>query len=398
MTTTMSGPVPAPSADWVDPAELAADPHPTYERLRETGPVVWAPSLHRYLITGYAECQAIEADQQTFSAACGGTVVDRATGGTSMMRKDDPDHAAERATLNPAMRPKAVRTSWHDVFERNAREYLQALVDVGPDEADLNRDFAAPLAARNLTDMLGFPDIGPEIMTRWSRAVIAGASNILDDQETWAVNAQAQQEMDETLDAAISRCRTRPDGSIISALTSGELDDTAVRANVKLIIGGGLQDPQHMVTAMVWALTLHPEQRALVLAEPSRWPDVFDETLRWLSPIGHGTRETTIATVLAGVDLPEGATIGMLFGAANRDPAVFDDPGRFDITRTKKVNFGFGGGVHICAGQWAARLSVGEVAVPMLYDRLPSLRTDERRPAQWRGWIARGLTALPVTW
>ena len=109
-------------------------------------------------------------------------------------------------------------------------------------------------------------------------------------------------------------------------------------------------------------------------------------------------RRTTRATVLEGVELPADATLGVVVGAANRDPAAFDRPELFDIARPKQAHLGFGSGVHLCAGIWAARISIGEVAVPLPYERLAGLRTDDRRPAAWDGWVFRGLTALPVTW
>jgi cytochrome P450 len=85
-------------------------------------------------------------------------------------------------------------------------------------------------------------------------------------------------------------------------------------------------------------------------------------------------------------------------GAANRDPSVFERPEVFDISRPKQPHLGFGAGTHFCAGHWPSRISVGEIAVPLLYDRLPGLRTDPRRSADWHGWVLRGLTSLPVTW
>jgi cytochrome P450 len=142
----------------------------------------------------------------------------------------------------------------------------------------------------------------------------------------------------------------------------------------------------------------HAEQRDRVLADASLWPAVFDETVRWLSPIGMYPRETTRQVVLEGVELPAGATLGVVVAAANRDPAAFERPAEFDIARPKQPHLGFGSGVHLCAGHWAARISIGEIAVPLLYSRLAGVRTDVRRTEEWFGWVFRGLTSLPVTW
>jgi cytochrome P450 len=379
---------------------MLRDPYDTYERLRALGPVVRVPVMNRYLATGFEACRLIEADQETYSAGVtgSGATMARALGARPMLRKDDPDHATERTPINPAMRPKQIREAWVPLFRRNAGTYLAELLDRGPDEADLNRDYAAPLAAHNLVDMLGLRGAGPADMTRWSHAFIAGIGNLADDADVWARCDAAQAEVDSLLDELVPHYREHPDGSLTSALANAGLPDGAVRANVKLTISGGMNEPQHMVTGIVWALSRHPGQRDRVLADPTLWRAVFEEAVRWLSPIGMYPRETTRATVLEGVELPAGAILGVVVGAANRDPAAFERPAEFDITRPREPHLGFGSGVHLCAGHWAARISIGEIAVPLLYDRLPGLRTDPRRAEDWYGWVFRGLTALPVTW
>ncbi|MFD1211923.1 cytochrome P450, partial [Arthrobacter sp. GCM10027362] len=388
----------APVAGWLEPADLAADPYPAYARLRAQTPVAWVPALNRYLVTGYAECHAVEQDQELFSANVGGATMSRALGARPMLRKDDPEHAADRAAVNPTLRPKNIKEAWAPVFEHNARTYLEVLAGQGPDAADLNRDYAAPVAAQNLIDLLGLKDVAVEDMRRWSHAFIAGTGNLLDDPEIWARCDAAREELDALLAGLVPYYRQHPDGSITSALANSGLPDDNVAANVKLTISGGMNEPQHMVTNIVWALDRHPEQRARVLADRTLWPAVFDETVRWLSPIGMYPRETTRPVVLGGVELPAGAPVGVVVGSANRDEAVFANAAAFDIARPKQAHLAFGSGVHLCAGHWAAKTSIGQFAVPLLYDRFPGLRTDERRPEAWDGWVFRGLTSLPVTW
>jgi len=390
----------APIADWVDPAAMLRDPYATYDALRDAGPVVWVPAVNRYLATSFAACRAIEADQAVYSASVSGgaALMARAFGAQPMLRKDDPEHAAERGPINASMRPRNIRETWVPLFTRNAETYLAALVAKGPDEADLNADYAAPVAAKNLIDMLGLTDADPADMRRWSHAFIAGLSNLDDDPEVWRRCDAARAEVDALLDDLVPYYRAHPDSTMISAWANSSLPERAVAANVQLTISGGMNEPQHMITNMVWALDRHPEQRARVLADAGLWPAVFDETVRWLSPIGMYPRETTRATVLEGVELPARAALGVVVGAANRDPSSFERAHAFDIGRPKRPHLGFGSGVHLCAGQWAARISVGEIAVPLLYANLPGLRTDERRREAWNGWVFRGLTTLPVTW
>ncbi|PRY38804.1 cytochrome P450 [Umezawaea tangerina] len=402
MTTTpdTAASTPPPTADWVDPLAMQRDPYDTYDRLRDLAPVVHVPALNRYLVTTSDACRAIESDQETYSARAGGAAATmvRALGGTPMLRRDDPDHATERGPVNPPLRPKRVREAWAPLFERNAETCLAALLEKGPDEADLDHDFAAPLAAYNLVDMLGLPMADPQDVRRWSHTFIEGIGNIQDDPDIWVRCDAAQREVDAVLDDLLPRLRAKPDGSITSALANAGLTDDQVRANVKLTISGGLNEPQHMTTTIVRALGDHPEQRELALSDPARWPAVFDEALRWCSPVGMYPRETTRPAVLEGFRLPAGAALGVVVAAANRDPSAFPRPADFDITRPRQPHLGFGSGVHRCAGHWAARIAVGEIAVPLLHQRIPTLRTDALRAGNWSGWVFRGLTDLPVTW
>ncbi len=392
---------PAPTADWVDPYELTVDPYPAYQRLRRESPVAWVPAVNKYLVTGYAECHAVELDQHTYTAQVRGTgaTMIRALGENPMLRKDDPEHATERQAVNPSLRPKIIKQAWTPHFERNARTYLDALADAGPDAAELNRDYAAPVASQNLIDLLGLPGIEPDQMRRWSHAFIAGTGNLLDDPSIWAAADAARTEVDELLDELIPFYQAHPNESMTSALAGSGLPRKAVAANIKLTITGGMNEPQHMVTNMIWALDRHPDQLHRVLGEPALWPVVFDESARWLSPIGMYPRETTRPVTLGGVALPAGAPIGVVVGSANRDDTHFDgDPAEFDIFRSKQPHLAFGSGVHLCAGSWAAKTAIGQIAVPLLYERFPTLHVDERRETAWDGWVFRGLTDLPVTW
>ncbi|WP_240691873.1 cytochrome P450 [Arthrobacter sp. CAU 1506] len=389
----------APVADWVNPSELMVDPYPTYERLRSESPVAWVPALNKFLVTSYAGCHAVELDQEIFSANVSGATMNRALGAQPMLRKDDPEHAADRAAINPVLRPKNIKEAWAPVFERNARTYLDVLEGKGPDQADLNRDYAAPVASQNLIDLLGLKDVTVEHMRRWSHDFIAGAGNVLDDQAIWARCAASRAELDAILDELIPFYQQHPNASMTSALANSGLPFDNVAANVKLTISGGMNEPQHMVTNIVWALSRHAEQRHTVLNDDSLWPAVFDETVRWLSPIGMYPRETTRATTLGGVSLPAGAGLGVVVGSANRDVNHFGPTaGEFNIFRPKTAHLAFGSGVHLCAGHWAAKTSIGQIAVPLAYQRFPGLRTDNRRPETWDGWVFRGITSLPVTW
>src|SRR5690606_3810762 len=115
-----------------------------------------------------------------------------------------------------------------------------------------------------------------------------------------------------------------------------------------------LNEPRDVLATTVWALMENPEQLQAVRQDPALLPKAFEESVRWVAPIGMYPRETTQELVLEGISLPAGARLGVVLGAANRDPLVFEDPETFNIFREKKPHLAFGGGVHFCAGTWIA--------------------------------------------
>ena len=398
--TEQPGTVKSPEVDWPDPREIARDPYSVYTRLRELGPVVFAPRIDRYLLTTHAAVTTAEQQPELFSSHSETNLtMTRALGARPMLRKDDPDHATERGAINPTLRPRQIAELWSPRFEENVLTWLDHLADIGPTDADLNRDFAAPVASQNLIDLLGFPvDVSVDDMHRWSSDYIAGIGNIHDDSEIWARCGRSQQQANTVLDELIPYLRSHPNRSITSHLLEVGLPDAAVRANVHLTISGGMNEPQHMITGMTWALSTHHDQLEAVRRGEVEWGDVFEEAVRWLSPIGMAPRETTRDVEWMGFHIPERANIGLLFACANRDDDAFPDADRFDISRTARGHLGFGSGTHMCAGRWAAKAAVGELAVPRLFERFPSLEVDDARTVSWDGWVFRGLTALPVRW
>ncbi len=390
---------PPPVADWVTIPELYRDPFPIYERLRAEGGVHWVPAVRRYLITSYQAVHETELDQELFSANEEGSLQIRAMG-HSMLRRDDPEHYLERKAWQPVLRPGVVRRQWTSVFERNARRYLDEFVARG-DEADLIWDFAAPYAAENLREIIGLHNARQEDLQRWSQTLIDATGNYADDPEVWAKGKASFDEVDAALDEMLPWHAAHPDHSLLSQLLripDYEMPIERIRANVKMTIGGGLNEPRDALGVAAWAALTHPAQRAAAETDPALWHAVFDESLRWIAPIGMYSRQVTRETELEGVTLPAGAKLGICILSANRDETVWQDAERFDIHREVKPHLSFGKGVHVCLGAWVARAEVADVALPMLFDRLEGLRLHPERPATLGGWVFRGMTALPVAW
>jgi hypothetical protein len=395
MTVEATGARPIPAADWVTIPDLYADPYPIYQRLRGVAPIHWVPAVNRYLVIGYEACHTVELDQERFSADETGSLMKRSMG-HSMLRKDDPEHAVERKAYGGVLRPKAITQHWRAVFERSFATCLARLKEAGPG-ADLVSEFAAPYAAENLRVVLGFRNARQEDMQRWSQTLIDGTGNYADDPDVWALAERSSAEVDAAIDEMLPVLRADPDASLLAQLAGTPMPLESLRANLKMTIGGGLNEPRDAIATTTWALLSHPDQLASVLAG-ERWSDAFEESIRWVAPISMYPREATRDTELAGMAVPRGARLGVVVGAANRDPEVFTDPESYDIDRPKKPHLAFGGGNHFCAGAWIARASVVDVALPRLFAELPGLGLDPARPAVVGGWVFRGVTDLPVRW
>lgn len=381
----------------VDLAELWRDPYPTFAALRRHEPVAWVPAANRYLVTRHADIVALERDPETFSAAEESSLMIRVMGPT-MLRKDGAAHRRERAALEPAMRPATVKNRWMPMFQAIVDDLVDGFAADG--EADLFDRLAAPCAARCLGQLLGLYDVDQIDLRTWSQAMMDGTGNYANDPEIWRRCDDAVRGVDAALDAAIAHLRTHPDESLISCMLHADdpLSREEIGGNVKVIIGGGLNEPRDAITTALYGLLTNPDQLAQVLAQPALWRAVFEETIRWVAPIGMYPRQTTRACELGGVAIPARARIGVVLASGNRDETVFDNPDAFDINRPKKPHVAFGGGPHFCLGAWVARAQVGEVAVPTLFRRLHGLRLSDAEPVRFGGWVFRGPLNLPACW
>lgn len=391
----------APVADWVTISDLHRDPFPIYDRLRAEGGVHWVPEVNRYLVTSYRAVHETELDQELFSANEAGSLQIRAMG-HSMLRRDDPEHYVERRAWQPALRPGAVKREWTKVFRRNAERYLDELVAKGT-EGDLIWDFAAPYAAENLRELIGLHNADQADLQRWSQTMIDATGNYADDPEIWALGKQSFDEVDLVLDEMLSwhAAHLEDNPTLIAQLLRAPdelMPLDRIRANMKMTIGGGLNEPRDALGVAAWALLRHPEQRDAVLADPSLWQRAFDETIRWVAPIGMYSRQVTRDTVLEGVRLPAGARLGVCILSANRDTEVWRDADKFDIHREVQPHLAFGKGVHVCLGAWVARAEVADVGLPELFSRLDGLSLIESNPPVVAGWVFRGMTKMPVSW
>jgi cytochrome P450 len=378
---------------------LEQNPYPIYRRLRDEG-VVWVEAAGRWLVTRWDDVDAVERDSDAFTAMEEASLQTRVMGRT-MLRSDGADHRRLRRAAQTALSPQAIERHWLPEFRRIAEELIDGFADRGA--ADLMPEFCGPFAARCLGRILGFTDASDRDLQFWSQALMDATANYADEPDVWAVGEIAASQVDAATDAAIERVRATPDHSVISAMVHADGDGRPLTreeivANTKLMIGGGLNEPRDGLGFAIWALLTHPEARALALADPTAWPAITEEALRWMSPLAMFPRQVAKPVRLADTVLEPGARLGLLVAAANRDERHWEAPDRFDVHRPKQRTVAFGVGHHFCLGVWMARAQIGGAALPALFGRLEALTADLDNPPEIRGWVFRGHTRLHSTW
>ena len=390
------GPLSTAPVFHIDPESFAADPYPALKEMQAECPIARVPELGATLFLRRDDIFAQEKRIDVFSSDQPKGLMTRLMG-QNMMRKDGEDHAVERRATFPAFSPRTVRDHWQAAFEAAATALLDRLAPLG--EADLVDDFARPLAGEALRVITGLASMSAAEIDSTSQAMIDGIANYTGDPEVEARCRAATALIDEHVRAAIPKKREAHDMSLISVQLQAGLPEEAIAANVKLAISGGQNEPRDVIAGTAWALLAHPEQRAMIEAGAATWQQAFEEYARWISPIGMSPRRVARQAEVGGVRFEPEELVFFMFSAANRDPAHFTDPEIFDITRDTSPSIAFGAGPHFCAGAAASRTLIADVALPMLFARLPGLRlAGDPADVRFHGWAFRGPLGVPVAW
>lgn len=377
----------------IDPQAFWADPYPDLARMRAEAPVCFVPQLGSILFTRRDDISECEKNISVFSSDQPGGLMNVLMG-QNMMRKDGDAHQAERKATFPAYSPRTVRDRWAARFKADAEALLANLKPKG--QADLVTDYAMPVSGAALCAITGLEALTPADVDWISQSMINGISNYAGDPEIEAECKRATVFVDQAIDTRLEELRNSPDTSLISVQAQAGLPVESIRANVKLAISGGQNEPRDAIAGAIWALLTHPDQLALVRQGEVTWQKVFEEYVRWMSPIGMSPRRVAQPFTWDGIDLEPEDRVFFMFGSANRDERIFDAPDRFDVTRDSSKHIAFGAGPHFCAGAAASRSLIADVALPMIFEALPDLRlTTEPRIG---GWAFRGLLDLHVAW
>jgi cytochrome P450 len=382
---------------------LDADPYPIYDELRAIAPIVYLPQIDEWLVTSWDDCRAIGALKDSVQLAPGHPVDQEFFGGDSVLTLSGEKHAQLREGIDRSLKAGPVAQFLDDGGRETAIRYIDEIVPLG--RGDLSVDLFNKISVRVVGNRLGFGDVDDETLVRWFEALSGGLSN-KDGENEASFRAQSTlQEIDGYMGDKIAHLRQNPDDSLLShmlhvGVPEGEGPRTfdAVMPSIRVIILGAFQEPGHSVATTFWGLLNEPEQLRELQASPHEFaPPALREGFRWIAPIGVVAAHPRTDFTYGGVTVPAGAPLSLVVAAANRDPAKFDDPHRFNMHRERTVNATFGYGVHHCSGHQLAK-GLGEIMVEETARRLPNLRLDPDSPATVSGYLFRGAKSLPVVW
>ncbi|MGR3825049.1 cytochrome P450 [Salipiger marinus] len=375
--------------------QLSSDPYPIYRRLRAESPVLRVAATGRTLLTKAALTKAVKDNPDLFSSDDPQTPMRPAFRAHTLMRKDGAAHFVERKAISKALTPKMIKSDWAPLYEKLAEEYVGRLPR--GETVDLFSALCGPLAARILAHILGIPEASDAQMQRWSQVLIDGAGNFGWKPELFAISDAANDEMDALFSELEERRRTEPDGSAYSAMLTAPdpIPMSQIHANIKIAIGGGINEPRDALATIVYGLLTNPDQLAEVRAQEA-WDRAFEEGIRWVAPIQVSSRRVTEDTELGGFEIPKGDTVMTVQASANRDEDLYEDGESFFVFRDKNPHQAFGNGPHHCAGAHVARRTVGKIILPLLFDRFPDMRLPDPQAVIWKGFGFRGPITLPV--
>ncbi|MEC9316670.1 MAG: cytochrome P450 [Actinomycetota bacterium] len=380
----------------VDPAAFWADPYPLLAEMRATAPICFVPELGATLITRRDDIHLCEKNVAVFSSDQPGGLMNVLMG-HNMMRKDGDEHRRERFVYYPTISPRKVEQVWSALFEQLADAVLDDFEESG--SVDLVPDYATAVSGEALKAVTGLTQVRFQDLNAWSQAMIDGVANYTGNPELESRCHDATAAIDAAISERLPEIKQQSDYSLLSVMTEAGMPEEMVRANIKLTISGGQNEPRDAIAGAIWALLTHPDQLDLALSGEVSWLQVFEEYCRWIAPIGMSPRRVAVQHTYGGVVFEPEERVFFMFGSGNRDEQYFDEPDRFDVTRDTTASLHFGAGPHFCAGAAASRSLVGDVALPKIFERLDNLEIDlGNAPVEFGGWAFRGPLRLPVNW
>ena len=370
--------------------EVARDPYAVYRRLRDRDPIHRMRLIDAWVLTRYEDADAVLRDHKRFSAE-GRRFHD--VGLTTMLDIDPPDHTRLRALVSRAFTPRSVR-SWHGRVQAIADRLLDAVAD--HDRFDLIAALGYPLPVTVIADMLGVPAEDMDRFEGWSNDIALIVEPILTPAQIEAVR-RATEGLFAYFETIVEARQREPREDIVSALLAAEeegdkLTREELLSTMLLILVAGNETTRNLIGNGMLALLRHPQELQRLRDAPDLLEPAVDELLRYDSPVQLDGRVVREDLELGGKRLRAGQKVIALLGAANRDPAAFENPEALDVGRVGKSHLSFGRGIHHCLGASLALLEA-RIAFRGLLDRFPSIRLAAE-PRYRDGIVLRGVESL----
>ena len=379
-----------------DPFSVEAneDPYPIYKRLRDECPLHYNDEHGLWSLSRYEDIQTAARDWNAFTSTEGADLDDTGAliGEGDFLDTDPPRHDELRKVVREHFTPKAI-----NALEGRVRERSEALLEafVGSGSADFASDFAWPLPAGMVSELLGFPDEDhPQLLAWFTESLrrIPGQTEIPDS--AWA----AAKEVRGYFAATAEERRRQPRDDVMTTMVAA-VDDERISADdllgiCYLLFLAGIETTAALISNALHLLTLHPDQRTKLVGDLSIMRGAVEELLRFEAPVQFIGRTATSDFELHGATIPAGGRVVLIYASANRDERKFPNPDVLDLERTPGRHLAFGEGIHHCIGAPLARLE-GRIGLEVLLSRIPDYEVAGavQRMYTHNAW---GLEHLPV--
>jgi len=365
--------------------DFYADPYPTYRALRENDPVKRMPNgsyfLTRYddLVTAYKNTKTFSSDKKKefFPKYGDSPLFEHHT--TSLVFNDPPIHTRVRRLIMGALSPRAIAAMEGDLIL-----LVDSLLDrlAAKRSFDLIDDFATAIPIEIIGNLLGVPHEERGPLRDWSLAILGALEPVIGE-AAFARGNTSVADFLVYLETLVERRRQKPgnpDRDVLTRLIQGEADGEKLTAkellhNCIFLLNAGHETTTNLIGNGLVTLSQNPDQKERLIGQPELIKTAVEEMLRYESSNQLGNRMTVEPVELGGLALPAGTPVTLCIGAANRDPAQFPDPERFDVGRTPNRHLAFASGAHQCAGMALARLE-GAIAISRFLARFPRYALD----------------------
>lgn len=378
--------------------DMRRNPYPLYEQVRSMSPVLRVPGADMWMVLDYEGVKRALFDHEAFSSA-----VTPPTGRAPdwLIFTDPPRHTKLRGIIMRAFTPRSI-AALEPRVRAISRELLDASIERG--EMDLCADYAGPLPTIVIAEMIGIPPSDRLRFLRWGEAIMGlsyAVSGGAEAAKKIEEHAAAKEEMQAYIADMLEERRRAPKDDLLTRLVEAEVDGEGLTGDeilgfFQLLLSAGTETTTNLIDNAILCFLENPSELARLRSAPDLLPSAIEEVLRYRSPGQLMFRETRREVELHGQVIPGGTFVLAVLGAANRDPQVFAEPNRFDITRDPNPHIAFGHGIHFCIGAALSRLE-GRVALSDLLERVRGIELASAEPwAPRKALHMHGPERLPI--